>query len=526
MLKAINQSIRNKILIIPIGMILSVSIIMLLYFPRNKASELESAMEVELGVVTDLLSFGFGVALEAGDFGAVMQSYEIIKKNEHVSYVVIFDEKNQLLNKYNPKEYPVELKRTSFSNATVKTKKFMEKACAIKTAKSNYGTVVVGMGVESVEKKVRTVILVVSLVALVFLLVFTPLTIWLTTRITQPIKTVMATLSSLGSGDLTKKCSVSSVDETGKMASAVNETMTSIDGIVRNIREYSDVLTKESSQLGENTSVISKASSSISEQTSKAVTSAKAATEGIGVIAQSTEEMSQTINTVASSIEEMNASLTEVAKNCQKESKIATDATQQSKVSRDIMDKLSQSASQIGKVIGVINDVADQTNLLSLNATIEAASAGEAGKGFAVVASEVKELARQTAKATNEIKALIEEMQSNTANAVKAIAQIDTIIGDVNSISQTIVSAVEEQSATVSEISKNVSEVNVSARSIAQNVTTSAQSIGDVTQLIVNIDHSTHETSEGVGTIKGSAEQLSGIVKGLQDIVRKFKSST
>ncbi len=120
------------------------------------------------------------------------------------------------------------------------------------------------------------------------------------------------------------------------------------------------------------------------------------------------------------------------------------------------MDKLGAAAKSIGKVVEVINDIADQTNLLALNATIEVASAGEAGKRFAVVANEVKELAKQTAQATQEIQKQVEDMQTNTESAIKAIDSVSKVIEEVNEISQTIVSAVEEQSATVNEISRNV----------------------------------------------------------------------
>jgi methyl-accepting chemotaxis protein len=525
MFKFINQSIRNKILVIPITVIFSIAICALLYFPANKEVELKKTLAMELNIATDLLSYGFGIALEAGDIASMTQAYDIIKKNEHVSYIIIFDDKNEMLTNYNPKKYPVEMSRSSFETSITEKNGFIEKACPIKTIKNNYGTVVVGISLSPIKNGVRSVILFVSLVSLIMLIVFSIISILLSARITSPIKSVMVSLSSLGAGDLSHKCKVSSIDETGKMATAVNQTIGSLDTIVRKIREYSDTLGKESAQLGDNATVIAETSRSISETTSKTSSSAKDASEGINSITQTTEEMSSAINIVASSIEEMNASLNEVAKSCQKESKIASEAVQQSKVSRETMDKLGQSALQIGKVIGVINDIADQTNLLALNATIEAASAGEAGKGFAVVASEVKELAKQTSKATGEIKVLIEEMQQTTVSAVEAITTIDDIINNVDTISQTIVSAVEQQSATMSEISKNMSNSNTSASSIAAHVTTSAESIGQVAKLVADVDSGTHATSDRVETIKKSADQLSSIVEGLVQIIQKFKLS-
>jgi len=525
MFKFFNKSIRNKILAIPLIMVVSISLLALVYFPANKAAELKRTLAEEIDIVADLLSYGFGVALDAGDFKAMQTVYETLKEKKQISYVVILDDKNKVINSYNPKDYKLDLDLGRFGQGTVVSKDFIEKAKIIKTSTTTYGTVIVGISLDPVKKKVSATIISTLCVALAFLFIFGLFGLWLSGRIIQPIKTVMDALKSLGDGDLTHTCRVTAIDEAGNIATAVNQTVGSLDGIIRNIRQFSDVLTKESGRLSQNSSAISENSLAITGKTSQTAQSVKDADSGMSIIASSTDEMSCAINTVASSIEEMSASLNEVARNCQKESKIAADADKQSKVSRELMDKLGKSAKQIGKVISVINDIADQTNLLALNATIEAASAGDAGKGFAVVAAEVKELARQTATATDEIRNLVAEMQSNTDNAVKAIAQIDDIIGEVNLISQTIVSAVEEQSATVGEISRNMSNANESARSIAQNVTTSAQGVKQITNLIVDVDTSAQQTSSSVSTIKDSADQLAKIVIGLNDIILKFKLS-
>ncbi len=170
------------------------------------------------------------------------------------------------------------------------------------------------------------------------------------------------------------------------------------------------------------------------------------------------EQVSKSVQTVAASAEEMTASIKEIARNAHEAARVATSAVRVAEVTSGTISKLGDSSIEIGKVIKVITSIAEQTNLLALNATIEAARAGEAGKGFAVVANEVKELAKETAKATEDISRKIDAIQGDTTEAVKAIKEIRGIIGQVNDISTTIASAVEEQTATTNEIGRNVAQ--------------------------------------------------------------------
>ena len=189
-----------------------------------------------------------------------------------------------------------------------------------------------------------------------------------------------------------------------------------------------------------------------------------------GVVSAASEEVSKTAQAVATAVDQMNASIREIAKNAAEAAKVAATAVGVADTTNSSIAKLGESSAEIGKVIKVITSIAQQTNLLALNATIEAARAGEAGKGFAVVANEVKELAKETAKATEDISQKIEAIQADTNGAVTAIREISEIINRIADIQTTIASAVEEQTATTNEMNRNVAEAASGTRDITSAI--------------------------------------------------------
>jgi methyl-accepting chemotaxis protein len=223
------------------------------------------------------------------------------------------------------------------------------------------------------------------------------------------------------------------------------------------------------------------------------------------VVSAASEQVSKNMQTVATGIEEMGASIREIAGNANQAAKVALDAVKVAEVTNSTIAKLGESSVEIGKVIKVITSIAEQTNLLALNATIEAARAGEAGKGFAVVANEVKELAKETAKATEEIGQKIDAIQHDTRGAVDAIKQIGQVIGQINDISNTIASAVEEQTATTNEISRNVSEAAKGSGEIAHNITSVARAAQCTTQ-------GANNTQQAAGELARMAAELQQLV--------------
>ena len=213
-------------------------------------------------------------------------------------------------------------------------------------------------------------------------------------------------------------------------------------------------------KVAENSSAMAAAAEELSAVSSIMSANAEETSAQSGVVSAASEQVSKSTLTVATGIEEMSVSIKEIAKNATDAARVANSAVRVAENTNSTIGKLGESSIEIGNVIKVITSIAQQTNLLALNATIEAARAGEAGKGFAVVANEVKELAKETAKATEDISKRIEAIQSDTKGAVLAIDEISTVINQINDISSTIASAVEEQTATTNEISRNITEAS------------------------------------------------------------------
>jgi methyl-accepting chemotaxis protein len=281
-------------------------------------------------------------------------------------------------------------------------------------------------------------------------------------------------------------------------------------------------------QISANANTVASASEEVSTNLRTVGAAVEEMSANMRTIATASEQMQSSVNTVATAIEEMSASLNEVSKSSGQAATVANKAAHSAGSTAQIVDKLGKSAQEIGKVVDMIKGIAAQTNLLALNATIEAASAGEAGKGFAVVANEVKELAKQTASATEEIRAQVEGMQTNTQSAVKAIDEIVEIINQINTISGTIAAAVEEQTATTNEISKNVGSAAQGAGDVAKNVTQAAIGANEVSRNVQEAVKGVTDIARNINQLAAGATDVAKnageAAKGMNDVARNVAS--
>ncbi len=326
-----------------------------------------------------------------------------------------------------------------------------------------------------------------------------------------------------GEGDLTRRLAVTTQDEIGELARYFNRFMDKLQGMIRDIAGNTSTLAGLSTELSSTAAQLASGAEETTAQSSTVAAAAEEMATNMSGMAASTEQMSANVKTVASAVEEMTASITEVARNAEQAAAVADSASRLAAESGEKIGQLDAAAAEIGKVIEVIQDIAEQTNLLALNATIEAARAGDAGKGFAVVATEVKELAKQTAGATEDIRRRIEAIQGSTAETVRSMGEITKVIGTVNDVSRTIASAVEEQSITTKEIAQNVAQTASAAELVSQGVSQTASASGEITRNIAGVDTAAKQTAQGAAQTRTAGQEMSKLAEQLQAVVGQFK---
>ncbi|WP_448871042.1 HAMP domain-containing methyl-accepting chemotaxis protein [Desulfobulbus propionicus] len=348
----------------------------------------------------------------------------------------------------------------------------------------------------------------------------------ITRGIAVPIRDCVGYTGLLAQGDFSKR--VPEIlhkrgDEIGDLAHAYQSMVDNIGGMLGSVISSVQTLSGSSSGLA---AVSSQLLASTTDTADKAATVA-AATEEMSVNIQSVsaamEQSTSNVNMVATATEQMTSTVGEIAQSAEKARAISEGAVTQSRRASEKMVVLGESAQKIGRVTETITEISEQTNLLALNATIEAARAGEAGKGFAVVANEIKELARQTAEATVDIKDQIIEMQTTTATTVEDIEKISVVIGEINSVINGIATAVEEQSAASNEIAVNIAQASQGIAEVNENVAQSTLVIAGINRDIAGINHQSSQVGEGSSMVQQNAQGLAELAAGLENLVKQFK---
>ena len=366
-----------------------------------------------------------------------------------------------------------------------------------------------------------SVLIVTLALALVFAIIY-----FISTKIiSEPIDRVVEGLKDIaeGEGDLTKRLRVTSHDEIGSLAKWFNVFMDKLQDLIKQTVSTSGSVGNSSADLLVISGEMVKSTTSTMSKTDKVTKAAEEMSMNINAIASAMEEASSNINMVAAATEEMTSTINEIARNSDQARGISIRAVTSSRDASEKMNRLGSAAVDIGKVTETINDISNQTNLLALNATIEAARAGEAGKGFAVVAGEIKELSKQTAEATHEIKSRIDGIQAVTVETVKEIGSVGAIIREISEIITTIATSVEEQSAATKEISQNIGQASTGIQEVNEKINRNANVASVISKEIADVDISTGEILKNSDKVNQSADKLSEMARMLSDKVGMFK---
>ncbi|CAN2049738.1 methyl-accepting chemotaxis protein [Candidatus Magnetomoraceae bacterium gMMP-13] len=446
--------------------------------------------------------------------------------------------------------------------------KSLDKVLSAKTICMNKEIETISKASFNEAKSWQNILIIVGVISIIFAIITGIFTARIVTR---GVNRIVSALHDVASGDLSMRMSVedNQVAEVNKMVISLNSTIDNLHSMIREITLTSEKVTESALSLTQTSDkmtskaklmiIRSKDATNATEQATVNISNMAAESKNvstqIGWVASSSEkvsgnmrdimevsedissnlnnvadaskQMSSAINIAASAIEEMYASLNEVSKSSGNGARMTKEASEKAKDTSEIMDVFVSSASEIGKVVELIKGIASQTNLLALNAAIEAAGAGEAGKGFAVVANEVKELARQTAGATEEIRQKVKSMQKSSASAVEAIKLIVEAESTIDNIMSTIASAVQEQTATINEISKGIAKAASSASSVSENIqdaavkaVQSSKNVSEVVYTELEVSNNLDDVAQSAISIaKHAAEASKGTTKAVENVM-------
>ncbi|MGC4121836.1 MAG: methyl-accepting chemotaxis protein [Myxococcales bacterium] len=350
--------------------------------------------------------------------------------------------------------------------------------------------------------------------------------IWLLLgRVTRPILRMTDVLRDIseGEGDLTRRLEVTSQDELGLLALYFNQFADKLARIIGDIAGKAKTVASSAAELSSVSGQTAQSVQTLSGKSTTVAAAAEQASANTQSVAQGMDQASNRLTTVAESTDQMSATITEIAGNTERARTISSDAGQQAEAVAALMKNLGRAAQEIGKVTATIADISAQTNLLALNATIEAARAGTAGKGFAVVANEVKELAKQTAAATEDIRFKIEGVQTSAASAIQDIERITGVVAEVSHLVANIAASVEEQAAVTKDVARNVADATSVVQDangrVAETATVSRTMAAD----IAGVSTVAGEIRTGGEQVQTCASELSRLAAQLEDVVGQFK---
>lgn len=329
--------------------------------------------------------------------------------------------------------------------------------------------------------------------------------------------------AQIGEGDYTVQFSYPANDSLGHLSTSLNNMVSNSNSVLQEIRKSSVSLAKAAKDLDHVASLLVNNADQTSHIAKQSADNAHNVSSNMDSVAAASEQSATNLNVITSASEEISDKIKEIAENSTQARSSAEKAVGATERSQKAVESLGEAANSIGKITETITEISEQTNLLALNATIEAARAGDAGKGFAVVANEIKELAKETASATDSIRQAIDSIQSQTNATINDISGISEIIAEVNSFVQDIVFAMQEQAATTDEIAKNVNEATLGIGEVNEKIANSSMMTAEMSGNVNQVEESSEEVKENSNRVQDAAKALSSIAEGLSTLVSRFR---
>lgn len=371
------------------------------------------------------------------------------------------------------------------------------------------------------QKKSGDIILIVITLAAVMIAIV--LGIVMAGYFAKRIRGIAGSTREIARGNLKEKIEISSDDELGDLAKDTNLMIDDLRKIIGKVLALAGRLAGSSGELSSLSGHMSKDAENMTLSSETVAAAAEEMSSNMNTVAAACEQAATNVNLVSSATDEINSAVNEIASNSETGRTITGRAVAATESASGKIDELGKAALEISRVTEVISEISEQTNLLALNATIEAARAGEAGKGFAVVASEIKELAKQTAEATQDIKNRIDGIQTSSSSTIEEIKDVSNVIQSVNEIVETIAAAVEEQSATTKEIADNMGQASKGLQEVNENVSQSSVVAEEIAKDINNVSSNSEEVSAGSEQITSSATDMAKLAQELQDLMAHFQ---
>ncbi len=494
-------------------------------------------------VITHQLAVRVSGGLRWGRVEAVKDAYEeFVASNAYeVSRLMVFDASGNVVSAYEAKDgLAVDAKQIGVMEGRARNSDrtlvhqdgdYMIAASPVMSGDTLVGTLVVVYGLQALNEAVDGSIATQTFVGVAALAIsIAVLLLLVQSLVGQPLTRMTRVMTALADGDLEVRIpGMDRTDEIGAMAQAVqifrenavekqkleaekaDSQERSEEEKRKTLRELADRFEKSVKEVVDGVSSSATEMQATAQQMSA---NAEETSQQSATVATASDEATTNVQTVSATVEQMSASISEIGRQVSQSTKIAASAVDEAEATNQTVQGLADAASRIGEVINLINDIAGQTNLLALNATIEAARAGEAGKGFAVVAQEVKNLANQTAKATDEIAKQISAVQGETAGAVEAIQRIRGIIGEINDISTTIASAVEEQGVSTQEIARNVQQAAKGTQSVNQNIEAVSRAAGETGMAASQVLSASEEMARQAESLRGEVDRFLNEIRG------------